>query len=87
MTATSGDRETPATLNNSKEMKASEDVDLWRDTPVRLLGYANEVGESFRYIFPRMVKPSYGLAFAYTFGDVYDKGQRAYIADGKKVTQ
>ena len=24
-------------------------VDLYRDTPVRFLGYANEVGESFRY--------------------------------------
>lgn len=48
-------------------------IDIWRDTPVRLLGYANEVGESFRHIFPRMVGPSYALAFAYTFGDVADK--------------
>ena len=23
-------------------------VDIYRDTPVRLLGYANEVGEAFR---------------------------------------
>ena len=24
------------------------EVDIYRDTPVRLLGYANEVGEAFR---------------------------------------
>ena len=26
-----------------------KEVDIYRDTPVRFLGYANEVGESFRY--------------------------------------
>ena len=54
----------------TKPTSPDKRVDIWRDTPVRLLGYANEVGESFRYIFPKMVTPSYGLAFAYTFGDV-----------------
>lgn len=31
------------------EFKSISDpeADLWRETPVRLLGYANEVGESF----------------------------------------
>ena len=27
------------------------------------------MGESFRYIFPRFVKPSYGIAFAYVLAD------------------
>ena len=45
-------------------------VDVWRDTPVRLLGYANEIGESFRYILPRAYLPSYILACAYCAGDV-----------------
>ena len=27
---------------------AAAEVDLYRDTPVRFLGYANEVGEAFR---------------------------------------
>ena len=27
----------------------NKEVDIYRDTPVRFLGYANEVGESFRY--------------------------------------
>ena len=57
---------------------AHDRVDIWRDTPVRLLGYANEVGESFRHIFPRMVGPSYVVAFGYTFADVADKGYLQY---------
>ena len=28
----------------------AEEVDLYRDTPIRLLGYANEVGEAFRQV-------------------------------------
>ena len=27
---------------------APAEVDIYRDTPVRFLGYANEVGEAFR---------------------------------------
>ena len=53
-------------------------VDIWRDTPVRYLGYANEIGESFRHVFPKFVKPSYAIAFAYVFGDTCDKGYVAY---------
>ena len=26
----------------------NKEIDIWRETPVRLLGYANECGESFR---------------------------------------
>ena len=29
-------------------MSDTKEVDIYRDTPVRLLGYANEVGEAFR---------------------------------------
>ena len=54
--------------------------DLWRDTKVRYLGYANEVGEAFRPIAPRLVRPSYAVAFAYVFGDTYDKSTKAYAA-------
>jgi len=46
---------------------------LWRDTPLRLLGYANETGESFRHIYPRMVTPSYIIAYMYTLADTQDK--------------
>ena len=55
------------------QSKKSEEVDIWRDTPVRLMGYANEVGESFRYMFPRLVRPSYCVSFGYVFADTADK--------------
>ena len=58
--------------------------DIWRDSPLRLLGYANEVGEAFQYIFPKFYKPSYFLAIAYCFGDVQDKAIRAYKVAGFK---
>lgn len=32
--------------------------DIWRDSALRYAGYANEVGESFRNIAPRLVVPS-----------------------------
>jgi fission process protein 1 len=54
-----------------------EEKDIWRDTPVRLLGYTNEVGESFRYIFPKLVKPSYAVATGYCVCDVIDKALKA----------
>jgi mitochondrial fission process protein 1 len=50
--------------------KESDDsYDMFRDSPLRYAGYANEVGESFRYQFPRMVLPSYAVAFGYCFAD------------------
>ena len=44
-------------------------VDIFRETWVRYLGYANEVGESFRPVYPKFVRPSYGIAFAYVSAD------------------
>ncbi|ETV71640.1 hypothetical protein, variant [Aphanomyces astaci] len=52
-------------------------LDLWRDSPVRYLGYANELGESFRPLFPGCVGPSYAVAIAYVLGDTFDKGMIA----------
>ena len=54
---------------------------------MRLLGYANECGESFRFIYPKMVIPSYMVAFGYTFSDCGDKGFKAYKQEGNKFTQ
>uniref|UniRef100_A0A1B6HJC3 Mitochondrial fission process protein 1 n=1 Tax=Homalodisca liturata TaxID=320908 RepID=A0A1B6HJC3_9HEMI len=51
------------------------DKDLFRDTPVRYLGYANEVGEAFRAVIPtKAVWFSYGIACAYVACDAADKG-------------
>ena len=52
-------------------------ADIWRDSLLRYAGYANEVGESFRYQFPRFVLPSYGIAMLYVLGDAGDKARRA----------
>ncbi|OQR91078.1 hypothetical protein THRCLA_22490 [Thraustotheca clavata] len=51
--------------------------DILRDGPLRYLGYANELGESFRPIFPRLVVPSYAVAGAYVLVDTYDKAMKA----------
>ncbi|CAK9053877.1 Mitochondrial fission process protein 1 (Mitochondrial 18 kDa protein) (MTP18), partial [Durusdinium trenchii] len=47
--------------------------DIFRDTPLRLLGYANEVGEAFRPVLPRFVRPSYAVAFSYVLADTGHK--------------
>jgi hypothetical protein len=36
----------------------------------RPLAYASEVGESFRKVFPRLVKPLYALSIGYVFADI-----------------
>ncbi|XP_051629352.1 mitochondrial fission process protein 1 isoform X2 [Manacus candei] len=52
--------------------------DVYRDTWVRYMGYANEVGESFRALVPvPVVWASYGVATAYVTADAIDKGRRA----------
>ena len=67
-----------------KKTDPVKEVDLFRDTPIRYLGYANEVGESFKPIFPRFVMPSYGIAFAYVGADAIDKTLKAK-KDGKDI--
>jgi len=58
-------------------MSEEKEVDIYRDTPVRLLGYANEVGEAFRaLVHVRWVRASYGVASAYVLADTADKGQK-----------
>lgn len=59
---------------NSKK----EGTDLFRDTPVRYLGYANEVGESFRAQVPvSAVRLSYVVASGYVVADAIHKGKEA----------
>ena len=56
-----------------------KDIDLYRDTSVRYLGYANEVGEAFGPIYKHIVKPSYIVSFGYVFADTYDKYNKVPI--------
>ena len=52
--------------------------DIWRDTYLRYMGYANEVGESFGVLFPSYIQPSYGVAYGYVCGDALDKVYKSY---------
>ncbi|XP_071537515.1 uncharacterized protein [Panulirus ornatus] len=58
-------------------MAEEKEIDIYRDTPLRLLGYANEVGEAFRALTPLwFVRSTYGVASAYVVADTYDKTKR-----------
>ncbi|CAD5230897.1 unnamed protein product [Bursaphelenchus okinawaensis] len=65
--------------------------DLYRDTPIRYLGYANETGEAFRAWVPlSVVRSTYVVAFGYVIADTLDKTHKVYkkpfenIADRSK---
>uniref|UniRef100_A0A1A8D1T5 Mitochondrial fission process protein 1 n=1 Tax=Nothobranchius kadleci TaxID=1051664 RepID=A0A1A8D1T5_NOTKA len=69
-------------MGHSKE-KTGEKVDIYRDTWVRFLGYANEVGESFRALVPvSLVWGSYAVSTMYVTADAVDKGRKAAVAHG-----
>ncbi|XP_077441599.1 mitochondrial fission process protein 1 [Vanacampus margaritifer] len=70
------------------EEKPSQAVDIYRDTWVRFLGYANEVGEAFRPLVPvSLVWSSYAVATAYVTADAVDKGKKAAAAHGDEPGQ
>lgn len=51
-------------------------VDIFRDTPIRYLGYANEVGESFRaLVHVNWVRFSYVVSSSYVCADAASKGR------------
>ena len=53
-------------MADSGEEVSKKEVDIYRDTPLRYLGYANEVGEAFRaLVHVNWVKLSYGVASVY----------------------
>jgi fission process protein 1 len=66
--------------NSEKEETNNKPYDIFRDSPLRYLGYANEVGESFRYQFPRFVVPSYAVAFGYCLADAGTTGYNTWKA-------
>lgn len=69
-------------IENSGTMNNREEVDLYRDTYVRYLGYANEVGEAFRSLVPKsIVWFSYALSSGYVLADTVHKGAKVYQAN------
>jgi len=59
-------------------MTFPNEPNLFRDSLLRYAGYANEVGEAFRYQFPRAVLPSYVIAGTYCGADAFYAGYRHY---------
>ncbi|KAG7476434.1 hypothetical protein MATL_G00082930 [Megalops atlanticus] len=69
---------------DSSPEKVTKEVDIYRDTWVRFLGYANEVGEAFRALVPvGAVWASYAVATAYVSADAADKGKKAAVEHGE----
>jgi len=67
---------------NSSSPSPDGEVDLYRDTPLRYMGYSNEVGEAFVAFLPGWGVPaSYGVAALYVLADTVHKGKKA--ADGE----
>ena len=55
------------------------EVDIWRDTPIRYLGYANECGEAFKAFLPGWGVPaSYAVAISYVLADTVDKAAKEW---------
>lgn len=63
-----------STIDQLNKWDNNGEVDLARDTGLRYLGYANETGESFKFIAPQFLTPSYALAYGYCLGDGLYKG-------------
>merc|ERR1711887_463688 len=75
-------------IMTEEKTSGGAEVDIYRDTPVRLLGYANEVGEAFRaLVHVRWVRLSYGVASTYVVADTYDKGTKMSKVPGADKTQ
>ncbi|TDG42508.1 hypothetical protein AWZ03_011057 [Drosophila navojoa] len=61
----------------------TKEVDIYRDTFLRYMGYSNEVGEAFRPLLPKsIVAASYGMAIGYVCTDTFDKALRHQMAGG-----
>jgi mitochondrial fission process protein 1 len=59
----------------------TKNVDPYRETSLRYMGYANELGEAFTSYLPEWGLPaSYCVAASYVMFDTIDKGQKAFDA-------
>ncbi|XP_006622405.1 mitochondrial fission process protein 1 [Apis laboriosa] len=60
-------------------MNEIKEINIYRDTPIRYLGYANEIGEAFRPIIPQsIVWFSYTVASGYVLADTINSGFNTY---------
>lgn len=63
-----------------QQEEAAKEHNIFRDSLLRYFGYTNEVGESFRYQFPKFVRPSYAIAFSYCVMDAATTGWHAWTS-------
>lgn len=77
----SGDDDNNFVLHTPAEFDEAARYNIFRDSPLRYMGYCNEIGESFRYQFPRFVVPSYILSFGYVGADALTTGYREYCSE------
>src|SRR5210317_324305 len=71
----------PHITRNTRINKRYKAVDPYRETSLRYMGYANELGEAFTTYLPDWGLPaSYCVAASYVMFDTIDKGQKAYDA-------
>lgn len=60
-------------------LQSQDELDIFKDTSLRFLGYTNEVGEAFRSLIPRpLVNATYAIAAAYALSDSVHKGHATY---------
>lgn len=78
MTSTDPDSVDHIQGSGNPNKNCQRDYNIFRDSLLRYAGYANEVGESFRYQFPRLVIPSYILSFGYCFADATNTAYSTY---------
>ena len=65
--------------------KGDESYDIYRDSPLRYMGYANECGEAFAaWLPPFGVPATYVVAAVYVLADTFDKAIKANKEKGMK---
>lgn len=74
-------------MTGTNDKAVDKDFNVFRDTPIRYLGYCNEVGESFRYQFPRFVVPSYIISFGYCFADSAQAGWKVWSSTSDDLSE
>ena len=74
--ATTNSKEEPTTDKSEQSPPPSHNI--FRDSALRYAGYANEIGESFRYQIPRLVVPTYVIAGTYVVADAISTGHETW---------
>ena len=82
----------PSSISSSAETVVApvngvekKEYDIYRDSPLRYMGYANECGEAFAaWLPPFGVPATYGVAAVYVLADTFDKAIKANKEKGMK---